>query len=204
MGTVSLKRVVADAIANFIAANVTGLTGKVSAVAAGPETMAPCLAVKVIANRMKFEPTDLNEVYWDEVTDDRTVVLDVGQFTGTVTLELFAVSAAERELYEQRILDLFLKTKWAPGTLFITTPTLTVNGYISLYSAEAKLRLESEEWNEEFSFEAKRYSFLDLFLDFPALTTDIDAPTIESLQVALDSELVDVVEVQLDGTTTKP
>lgn len=204
MGNISLKRVVADAIANYLSTNIPGLTGKVSAVAAGPETMAPCLAVKVIVDSTRFEPTEPNEVYWDEVTDDKTVVLDIGQFVGMVSLELYAVSPAEREEYEQKILDLFQATKWAPGTLFITTPNLLVNGYASLYSAEAKVRLESEEWNDEFAFEAKRYSFLDVSIDFPALTTDTDAPTIESLQIALDSDLIDVVEVQLDGSTVKP
>lgn len=191
MANISMKRVVADAIANYIATNVTGLAGKVSAVAAGPETTAPCLAVKVIVNSTRFEPTEPNEVYWNEDADDRTAVLDIGQFVGTVSLELYAVSPAERELYEQRILDLFLATKWAPGTLFITTPTLIVNGYTSLYSAEAKIRLESEEWNDEFAFEAKRYSFIDLSIDFPALTTDTDAPTIDSLQLWLSTNPVD-------------
>jgi hypothetical protein len=158
---------------------------------------------------MVFEPAQADEVY-ENATDDGKVIVDVGSFTGLFTLQLFAASPAEREKYEQAIMDLFLSTEWAPGTLFVTTPNLIVNGYSSLYQAELKARLDSEEWNEELAFEAKRYSFLEIYIDYPALTTYI-APAIQSLQLALmDMESVvvtvadipagDRVEVQQDGS----
>lgn len=191
MGNVNLKRVCLDAIANHIATNVTGLTGKVSAVAAGPETMAPCLSVKLIPEKFEFEPSEPDEVYFDEVTDDKALVYNIGSFTGIVTLQLYTVNPAERELYEQRIIDLFLRTKWAPGTIFVETPNLTVDGYASLYKAELKVRLDGGEWNDEFSFESKRFSFLDIYVDYPALCLDADAPTIDSLQLWLSEQASD-------------
>jgi hypothetical protein len=212
VGNISLKRVVADTIANYLAANVTGLAGKVSAVPAGPETNAPCLAVKVLPDTLRFEPSQADERYEDD-PDDGKLVLDVGSFTGIYTIQLFAASVVERELYEQRIMDLFLKDPWASGTIFVTTPNLTINGYASLYKAELKARLDSEEWNEEFAMESRRYSFLELFIDFPALTA-INATNITSLQVCLadinsivvsisDIDESDRVEVLADGSVEK-
>ena len=193
MGNISMKRVAADAIANYLASNITGLAGKVSAVASGPETMAPCLAVKILPEQFHFEPTQADEVYFTD-PDDGKLIVDVGSFTGFFTIQLFAVGVAEREQYEQAILDLFLETPWASGTLFITTPNLIVNGYASLYAAELKVRLETEDWSEEFAFEAKRYSFLEIYIDFPALTT-YDAPTMDSIQLWLNDDPMLLVTV---------
>lgn len=212
MGNVSMKRVCADAIANYLSANISGLAGKVSAVAAGPETFAECLALKVLPERFVFEPAQQDEVY-EADPDDGKIVLDVGSYTGLFTLQLFTVNPAERELYEQKILDLFQATEWASGTLFITTPNLLINGYASLYQAEIKVRLDSEEWNDELAFEAKRYSFLEIDIDFPALTTR-DISNLTSLQIVLagvDDDIVSIddtdldyrVEVQEDGSTIK-
>lgn len=212
MANINMKRVVADAIANHLATNITGLAGKVSSVIAGPETMAPCLAVKVLADQVSFESHQGDEVYQKD-PDDGKLVLDVGAFTGLVSIELYAVSPAERELYEQRILDLFIADVWAPGTLFITTPNLTIAGYVSLYPAQIKVRLSTEEWNDEFAFEGKRYSFLEVSIDYPALTSATVANLV-SLQVCLsdvNAVIVDIddidadlrVEVLEDGTTIK-
>jgi len=212
MGNISMKRVAADAIANYISSRISGLAGKVSAVAAGPETPAPCLALKILPEQFIFEPSQHDEIYYKD-PDDGKLVLDVGSFTGLFTFQLFTVNPAEREKFEQAIIDLFLADPWAPGTLFVTTPNLVINGYNSLYQAELKVRLDSEEWNEELTFEAKRMSFLEVYIDFPALTA-IDAPNLVSLQICLsdvDANIVSIsnidpdyrVEVQEDGSTIK-
>ncbi len=212
MGNISLKRVVADTLATYISDNIPGLSGKVSAVAAGPETNAPCLAVKIIPSTMSYEAAEPQEVYYMD-PDDGKVVVDVGQFTGMISINLYAASVPEREEYEQKILDLFLSSTWSQGTLYLNTPNLIINGYASLYPADFKVFLENEEWSEEFAFESRRYSFIDVSIDFPALTT-YDAATLVSLQVALanmddeiasidDVELDDRVEVQEDGSTLK-
>lgn len=197
MATTNLKRITANAIVDYLSTNIVGLTGKVFATAADPEITLPCLALRVISTQpIMFEPTDSDEVY-EAVADDGKVIVDVGQFTGRFTLELYTTSPAERELYEQAIIDLFLNTEWAHGTLYLTTPTLTVNSYVSLYSAELKVRLESEQWIEEMSFEAKRYSFMDVSIDYPALTTR-DAHTIDSLQIWLSDADGDALIVEAE------
>jgi hypothetical protein len=210
MGNVNIKRVVADAFASYIVDKIPALTGKVSATVDGPEKTAPCLAVKILPDEFSFESAQQDEVY-EADEDDGKLVLDVGSFNGLYTIQLFAVGQAERELYEQKLLDMFLETEWASGTIFLTTPTLIVNGYTSLYAAEVKLRLDSEDWKEEFAFEAKRYSFLDVYVELPALTAR-SVGNLTSLQLALadtDAEILSTgdldlsyrVEAQEDGST---
>lgn len=212
MATTNMKRIVANALANHLASNIAGLSGKVSAVAAGPDENLNCLAVKILPDRFDFDPADADDVYWDSVTDDKKVVTDVGSWVGNFTLELYTTSPAEREQYEQAIIDLFMATEWAPGTLFIDTPALTVMGYASLHQAQIKFRIQDETWVEELAFENKRYTFLDVYVDFPALVTR-SAATIVDLQLAFSSDMDlvittmaqvddgDQVQVQEDGTT---
>jgi hypothetical protein len=212
MATTNMKRIVANALADYIGANVAGLSGLTSAVIAGPEVVLPCLAVRVIPQGLKFEPAQEDEVYETDV-DDGNVITDVGSWTGQFNLELYTTSPAEREVYEQAITDLFMQETWAPGTLFLDTPALTVNGYISLYSAEAKLRLTDEDWNDEMAFEAKRYCYLTVDVDLPVLvnrlahnldiqlvfSNDFDAVITDRSQV----DPTDQVDVNDDGTVTR-
>lgn len=210
MASINIKRVCAESLVTYIVAQIPELTGKVSAVADGPEKMAPCLAVKVLPDEFSFEPSQADEVYSAD-PDDGKVVVDIGYFSGLFSIQLYAVGKEERDTYEQRLMDMFLETEWAPGTIYVNTPNLTVNGYASLYSAQLRMRLDSEDWSEEFAFEAKRYSFLDISVELPALTT-INAANLTSLQLALedtDAEIFTVddvdsgdrVEILEDGTT---
>lgn len=195
MATINMKRIVADTLANHLSSNIPGLAGKVSAVAAGPSEDLKCLAVKVLPSDFRFVPSDEDEVYEAEL-DDGKIICEVGQFTGSFTLELYTASPAEREQYEQLILDLFLATEWAPGTVFVNTPAVTVNSYVSLYQPEIKFRLESESWIEEMSFEAKRYCFIEISLALPALVTR-SAATIDSLQLWLSESASDAYIIEV-------
>ncbi len=209
MASTNLKRVVSKAIANYLAANVTGLSN-VSSKQEGPEKDTIFPSAMLETGSFRFVPEDPDEVYWfgedtDDDADDGKLVLSVGEFEGQAELRLYAKNVPERELYEQRIMDLFLAQQGSPGTLYITTPTLTVNGYVSLHSVEIKLRLESEEWQEEFAFENRRYSFIDVSFAYPALTTR-DAAEIESLQLALaglTGDAEETIEVQEDGSVVE-
>lgn len=213
MATTNIKRIVANALVDYFSTNIPALTGKVSAVIAGPEQVLACLALKVLPNDMTFEPAQEDEVY-ETVTDDNNFIADVGSFIGQYTLELYTNSPAERELVEQAILDLFMATLWAAGTLYITTPTLTVGSYVSLYSAEIKVRLTNEAWMDEMAFEAKRYVYLTVDVDMPALisrqahnldlqsmiSTDFTAVITSVSQIAPS----DQIDIQLDGSVIRP
>lgn len=212
MATTNMKRIVADALANHLASNVTGLSGKVTAVAAGPETVLPCLAVKIIPDTFNFEPAQEDEVY-EADPDDGKIITDVGSWVGQFTIELYASTPAEREQYEQAIIDLFMAETWAPGTLYVNLPALTVGGYASLYQAQIKFRVEQEQWLDELAFEGKRYTFLDIFVDYPALVTrtahDLDVSILFSPDVEVEITAVDQIDgdyqvtVTEEGSTTK-
>lgn len=205
MATINLKRVVSTAIANYLAANVTGLSGLVSDKKEGPDKQTAFPSAALETDSFRFVPEDPDEVYWDEDTDDGKLVLSVGEFEGSGEIRLYCKTVPERELYEQRILDLFLSQQGSPGTLYITTPQLTVNGYVALHTVEIKVRLESEEWQEEFAFENRRYSFMDISFAYPALTTR-DAATIESIQLALaglTGDADETIAIDEDGTVTE-
>ena len=212
MATTNMKRIVANALANHLASNIAGLSGKVTAVAAGPEETLACLAVKIVSDNFTFEPSQENEVY-ELDPDDGKVISDVGSWVGNFTIELYTASAAEREHYEQAIINLFMETEWAPGTLYIDLPALTVGSYVSLYQAQIKYRLEEENWVEEMAFEGKRYSFLDVFIDYPALVTrtakDLDIQLFQnqdtSVEIADAGDIDDdyLVVIDEEGQTTK-
>lgn len=212
MATTNMKRIVANALANYIASNVAGLSGKVTAVAAGPETTLPCLAAKIIPDTFTFDPAQEDEVY-EADPDDGKIITDVGSWTGQFTIELYSTTPAEREEYEQKIIDLFMQEAWAPGTLYIDLPALTVGGYVSLYQAQIKYRLEQEQWMDEMAFENKRYSFLDVFIDYPALVVrtahDLDIQLFQNQDTEVviagagDIDDGNQVRVAEDGTTTK-
>jgi hypothetical protein len=191
MASTNIKRIAADLLANYIG-TIPGLTGKTNAAIAGPEVNLPCLAVRVIPDKFVFEPAYDLEVWENPDTDDGKVVIDVGQWTGTFTIELYTTSLAERELYEQAILDLFIQSNWCPGTLFIATPTLKIMDYVSLYSDEVRYALNDEDWIDELAFEAKRYCFITIQVDYPALITR-DANTIDSLQIWLSNNSADAI-----------
>jgi hypothetical protein len=212
MGNISLKRVAGEALASYIASNIPGLAS-VSAAQSGPEEAYDTPTARLIPEVLTFEPTQYQEIYENATTDDGKLVLDVGQFTGVYTLQLWTKSKVEREQFEQAILDLFLADAWSPGTLYVNTPNLTITGYTSLYSAEIKARLDTEEWREEMAFQSHRFVFIDILVDFPALVA-VNAKNLVSLQVCLadvNSNIASIndidsdyrVEIGNDGTTTR-
>jgi hypothetical protein len=213
MASTNIKRIIGDAIAAYIAGAIPTLAS-VATAQAGPETNFPeGPSVRLMPQITTFEPSNADEVYYTD-PDDGKLVYQVGDFTGIIQLELWTRTKPEREKFEQLILDLFLADPWAPGTLILSTPTLTINGYVSLYSAELKVRLDQEDWKEEMSFESHRYTYLELMIDFPALTS-ANAVTIAELDVIVSTDFEAVITdastvaktdkstVQLDGSTVQ-
>lgn len=213
MASTNIKRIVSDALASYISSNIPSLNGNVATAQSGPETNFATPAVRLMPLLTTFEPSNADEVYYAD-PDDGKVVYEVGQFTGMIQLELWCNTKPQRELFEQAILDLFTVDPWAPGTLILSTPTLTINGYVSLYSAELKVRLDQENWQEELAFEGHRYTFLELTIDYPAMTS-ANAVTMTELDIDLSSDFNavitsssqldanDKIAVQDDGSTTQ-
>lgn len=198
-----IKRSALDTLKTLLE-SVTGLSGKVFVAAQGPEKIATYPSVVIIPQFINFSPDQAEDVWW-AIVDDGKSLQEVGSFEGLFEIQLYCNSAPQREEFEERIFQKFLSTPGAPGTLFSTTPNLTVNGLVTLYPAPIFYRLDSEEWREEFAYESRRFSFLDVLVSFPALTVR-DAYTINSLRVAITENLEgetprEVYEVQEDGST---
>lgn len=188
MATSNIKRIVTNAIANYFATNITGLSGRVSGVQEGPEKVAQFPSVALLGQTFAFMPSDPDYVSGDDNDPATPLVTDVGEFDGILELQLYADSKPMRELYEQRIMNHFLAQRGSPGTIYVQLPALVINELTTLYAPVVKVRLDNEEWSEELSFEAKRYSFLDLTFAFPALTAET-APAIDELHVAINHDL---------------
>jgi hypothetical protein len=140
-------------------------------------------------------------------TDTGKVLEEVGEFLGTFEIRLYATSPAKREELEQDVIDLFMSSAHRPGIILGQTGNLTIQGAATLYSAPIAFSLEETEWREEFAWENRRFSFLDVRVEFPALVLQ-DAYTIKSLRTAITQDLGsdvpdEVVEVQDDGSIIK-
>lgn len=189
--TSSIKRVISDTLAAHLAARIPAFGGRVRGVHAGPETEATLPAAVVLpAGKMVYDPHQADQVYFpdEDAPDDGIAIMEVGAFTGTFEVRIYARTPPERERLEQQITDLFLATELAPGILKLDTPPVTVGGAVSLYQAPVAYRLENADWQEEFSFEAKRFSFLDVAVDFPALIAR-DAYTMQTVYLAITTDL---------------
>lgn len=199
----NIKRQALETLKNYLAPRLAGV--HVHAYSAGPEepAQAPCLVI--IGDRFVFQPFQADEVH-DPGEGADYVILDVGSFAGRVEMRLYAKSVPERERLEQAILDAFLETPGAPGVVKTNSPALTVGGQVTLYQAPIAYRLDEEEWREEFAFEGRRFSFLDIEVDFPALVKRA-AYTLQDVYLAITEDLTsdspaEMVLVNDDGTTT--
>lgn len=208
MATTNIKRITAQVLASYLSANIPDLAGKVHTVAPGPEEKAtfPCATV-LATGVMEFEAHNETDVWWDAVVDSGKVLEEVGEFLGTFEIRLYATSPAKREELEQDVIDLFMASPHRPGIIMQSTGNLTVMGAATLYSAPIAFSLDETEWREEFAWENRRFSFLDVRVEFPALVLQ-DAYTINSLRTAITQDLGsdvpdEVVEVQDDGSIIK-
>lgn len=199
----NVKRLILDALSDSLA-TIDGLTDRVSPLQEGPERQAQFPSVMLLPSTFTLETWAATEVYYDEDVDDGRVLMDVGEFTGQVELRLYAKNVPEREDYEQRILNYFLADPDAPGSVRIVTPPMVIGDYATLYQASIVVRLTSELWREEFAFESRRYTFMDLEFAYPALIALENVPTIERLELHFEiNPGNEIVIVQEDGTIVR-
>jgi hypothetical protein len=196
----NIKRLILDAFASHVA-TADGLTDRVSPLQDGPDQQAVFPSVMLVPSSFTFEAWTATEVAYNEDEDDGKLLMDVGEFTGNIELRLYAKNVPEREDYEQRILNLFLANPDAPGTITITTPPIVIGEHATLYQASIIVRLTSELWREEFAFESRRYTFVDLEFAYPALVLLDNVPTINQLELHFEYDPgSETVIVQDDGT----
>lgn len=207
MATSNLKRIAAQTFATWLVGKVPSLSGKIHTAQEGPNERAAFPCVSILMRSMTFDPAQADELWWNEDTDDGKLLMNVGCFSGTCEVRVYAKSVAERESLEQQILHALMAEPMSPGVVSLQTPEVTVNSLVTLYQAPVAFCLDDAEWREEFAFENRRFSFIDLDAMFPALVTR-DAYTIETLVTALnhdiDSDIPDEqVSINEDGDITQ-
>lgn len=202
----NLKFAAAQAIADVIVDAIAALGANTQVGEDEADTTAEYPALRVIPERMEFEPHQAEALERDEDADDIAdyEMEEVGSFNGTLELRLYCNSRPQREAFEQQILQLFLSTEGAPGSLPTTIPDVVLSDLTTLYAAPIVAYLDGEDWREELVFGKKRMSFLSLSFSYPALVIrgayDLDSVRVE-IATSLEADAPEeAVEVQEDGT----
>jgi hypothetical protein len=205
-----LRHQACQVLADYITARIPSLAAR--AVHAEPEDDATYPSAVVMPRRFSFVAFQSDEVNAPE--DSLELVTEVGAFEGSVDLRLYALSAPQREEYEDKLVALFLERDGAPGVLVVTCPAVTIAGSVSpplevsTYDAPVAFTLDESEWNDEKVFDKRRYTYLTLGLVLPALLLQHVA-TIEEYVLAITNDLASDVpdeEVQIteDGELAAP
>lgn len=207
MATTNLKRIASKTFATWLEGKVPELAGRVHTVAEGPTEDAgwPCAAL--VPNVLTFEAFHASPEVWSAAVDDGKALVNVGEFTGSYELRIYAKSVGERETLEDKVLHAIMAEPMRRGAVSLLTPAVTVGGLVTLYQAPVGFVLDTIQWNEELAWENRRFSFIDLDVEFPALVVQ-DAYTITQLIVAINENLESDVpdeefQVNEDGTTTE-
>jgi hypothetical protein len=181
----NLKDVALKSIAATIDAGVAALAGRCAAGDDDEESNAtpPCLRVVEVSG-FAYEAMQEDVV---SAPDAQTFVLSkVGWFTGDVELRLYARNKVERNDLEEAVRQLFLAgVEDQAGLLRATTPQIVLGGVTTLASTTIACDWTSEDWREEFVFSRKRYSFIRVAAEWPALIVRTSVPTIQQLQLQI-------------------
>lgn len=211
MATSNLKRIAAQTFATWLEGKVPELVGKTHTVDPSPNDIAGFPCVAILPTMITFNPFQAAEVWSqdpDELpfVDDGKTLMNIGEFTGGYELRVYAKSVPERERLEDKILHALMAEPGRHGVVSLLTPTVTVNSLVTLYQAPVAFMLDRTEWEEEFAFENRRFSFIELDVAYPALVT-YDAYTIFTMVAALTNALdsdtpVEQITVDDDGITS--
>jgi hypothetical protein len=179
----SLKRAAAKALAEHFAREVSMLAGKTHSVSAEPEEATTTPALYVLPGKMTYESVQAVAV------DETFSLLTAGYWVGTWELRLCHRTPHEREALEQAVLACFYRIEGAPGTLdLLLVPVL--DGTPAQTPVLCVFRIYNAEWNEEKSFDKKRFAYLDMDVELPHLMAGSEL----SFQVA------NVPAVELDAS----
>lgn len=188
--------------------------GRVTVGQADPEDSQDYPSVVILPRRFGFEAhlaaEELEDAGGDPDDDTGQVVMDVGTFSGRFEIRVASRDPVERRALQARIQALFFASQ-RRGWIKLTTPALTIGGTVTAHTSPVAYHLSGDTWEEEFVFDKKRFSFVDIEVSFPALVVWNDAYTIEDYQIALTEDLtttvaanipIEVIRVDEDGDTS--
>lgn len=167
-------------------------------------------AVVVTPQPFTFTPQQEEEL--DTRLHDRLLV-QVGEYEGTVELRCYEMHLHKREELEQAVLDIIHvgDGELASGLITVPVKGLTFRGASYLHEPRAAFVLTDEQWRNEMVFASEVYAYLSLDAMIPALASREGIYSVETLVSALaagvddsvltaESPTVENVTVNLDGS----
>jgi hypothetical protein len=201
-----IKRAMVDA---FVAAFQAALppSAQINVAGSGADWEEPSVfpALRIIpSEKFKFDAMQDEEI--DDTQPDKLLV-EVGDFEGSIELRVIGRNRKERETVEELVMNVLLSRDGAPGVMVAQTAPVSVGGYATLYSAPVTMCLGDEEWRDEMVMDRKRFSFMTLDAYYPALVMKTGVYPINQLILAFNEDLnSDVPEeasiVNDDGSMT--
>jgi hypothetical protein len=204
----NLRKEAAKALGAFIAAQVPEFNNRFLVGQPDPEKQADFAGLVILPGRYKFESESEEEV--DETLPTRALV-EVGSLEGSVEVRIYARHAAVRDDLEQKVLEALVSREGSPGTIVVTVPGIVVGGATWGYAPSCTYSLAGSDWQEEFAFEHRRYSFIELDSWLPMLVARNGVYTIEQMALAVTNDMtteattnlvLEQYQVAEDGTVT--
>jgi len=202
----NIRTEAAKALGAFIAAQVPEFAGRFVVGQPDPEKQADYAGLCILPGRYAFESESEEEV--DETHATR-VLVEVGSLTGSVEVRVYARHQATRDDLEEKVMRALVSREGSPGTIVVTVGGLVFGNVRWDYEAPCTFSLAGSDWNDEFAFEHRRYSFMELDSWLPMLVSREGVYTIEQMVLALTDDLdtdaaADLVleqyQVAADGT----
>lgn len=194
-----IKRLACEALAAKIAASHATLTSRVSVLQQAPDKVSDYPAVVVMPmGRFKFVGLQDDEAL-DSASDPimataTSALMHVGEITGSIRIWLASRTPAQREVLEDAILSVFTDDGMASGRTLATLTDLTVGGVATGYDTPIAFLVDSLEFHEEMVFSEKRWVFTEVSVDLPILALRRNAAIVETLVLALTTDLETTVD----------
>ncbi len=189
--------------------NVSGMTGKVRAVAPDAQDVEFSPGITLVAQKFKFLVTQREAISRPTSTSQ---LWQVGRLEGKVQIRVMGKEPAVREAVSEGVFARFFSQTGRRGTLLLETDALTLAGTATLYEAPCSFTLASAEWNEERVFDRKRYCFMDVDCSVPLLVAEAAVPLMATIVLHVTHDmttewdppvpLAKTYDVNEDGTAT--
>lgn len=206
----NLRKEAASRLAAKILTAVPSLGASAVISQAEPEVDGKYPGLVIMVGKFRFLPNQDEDVH--QPAADKEFV-QVGEAHGDLEVRIYAKAPAERNKLEDQVEQVFLARSGSPGVLVDTIPNVEIGGVASAFAPTIAFRLETLEWNEEFAFDRRRYSFISVATELPVLAVrtvvnlnDLRLGLTEDLTTAyasLPAGSVEVVKINADGSLTK-
>lgn len=183
----NLRKEAAKALGAFIASQVPEFASKFHVGQPDPEKQAEFNGLCILPGNYSFMSDSEEEV--DDTQASRLLV-EVGTFEGTCEIRVYARHQTTRDDLEDKIMQALCSREGSPGTVVFAVQNLTVNGTKWNYKPPCTYSLSGSDWHDEFAFEHRRYSFIEMDSWLPMLINRDGVYAIRQMVLALTDDLV--------------